>query len=578
MREIDDRYPEYAEPYEPVKKAKHYKGLSWKILSFPFFTVAAVFVSSLFVLNAPPSSPKKVPVKPEEPEGVIVTISAANYEEEYSGEEYVITPEYSYVALAGSKDVSSDVSVALTEDLSIAATEVGTYPFGLSASSFIVSSDKYEDIRVTVNDGYLKINPVNITVTITGNKLVKEYDRKAHTVTGYKVTISDERYTEEDMTFLGSDTLTRTDVGKEYMGLSSASFINNNTNYDVTFDVTDGYIEIEKAEVTVKITGNSSTVDYNGSAHSVSGYSVEIDNGNYTESLFRFSGTASATRTSAGTTYMGLNASQFRNLDSNFSVTFDVTDGYITINRTNEPTLSGLDVYDNLILDTDEFALISIKMMPNGIAPEGGKAIARVYVKNEDGIFEADDEYPFEYEGDGDSSEVEVVVEHRFPDGGDWLRERGKLVIEYTYPDGSTGTWESEEFYMYRGTFAYTNWDFGEYGILLNGNKIEVDLIFEQTVEFDDGGTMTISPDNVEIVSANVYTLVYDGTDFMDDMSVDKDMPDTVTFLTDDEGIMHMHLTYVFDINVDPGAPYEIWSNFSAEFHDKASGWDAGVW
>ena len=27
MREINDQYPEYAEPYEPVKGGKHHKGL-----------------------------------------------------------------------------------------------------------------------------------------------------------------------------------------------------------------------------------------------------------------------------------------------------------------------------------------------------------------------------------------------------------------------------------------------------------------------------------------------------------------------------------------------------------------------
>ena len=34
MREINDQYPEYAEPYEPVKGGKHHKGISKRFLFF----------------------------------------------------------------------------------------------------------------------------------------------------------------------------------------------------------------------------------------------------------------------------------------------------------------------------------------------------------------------------------------------------------------------------------------------------------------------------------------------------------------------------------------------------------------
>ena len=30
MRETDDRYPEFAEPYEPVKGGKHHKRWRWR--------------------------------------------------------------------------------------------------------------------------------------------------------------------------------------------------------------------------------------------------------------------------------------------------------------------------------------------------------------------------------------------------------------------------------------------------------------------------------------------------------------------------------------------------------------------
>lgn len=90
-----------------------------------------------------------------------------------------------------------------------------------------------------------------------------------------------------------------------------------------------------RATVTVTITGsnNGNGVTYDGASRSVSGYSVNISNSSYQESDFTFSGTASASRKDAGTTNMGLSASKFTNKNDNYSVTFNVTDGYIKINQ-----------------------------------------------------------------------------------------------------------------------------------------------------------------------------------------------------------------------------------------------------
>ena len=87
-------------------------------------------------------------------------------------------------------------------------------------------------------------------------------------------------------------------------------------------------------QVAATITGHTSTGTYNGSAQSVSGYDVSINYPGYTTSDFTFSGTASASRTSAGTTNMGLAASQFTNTNPMYrNVVFVITDGYIKINR-----------------------------------------------------------------------------------------------------------------------------------------------------------------------------------------------------------------------------------------------------
>ncbi|MBR2809575.1 MAG: hypothetical protein IKE33_05080 [Erysipelotrichaceae bacterium] len=572
MREIDDRYPEFAEAKEPRRRGKHHKGLNWV-----FFATSGLFVSTMFILNAPPSSA----IKPVEAKNVTVTIDVESIEEEYSGDEYVISPEYTFTALEGDQDVSDSVTVSLKPGTEFKARDAGTYPFGLTASSFDVAVEGYDDNTVVVNDGSLTIKPAEVTVTITGNNAILRYDRRIHEVEGYELTDDSEIYDLSNVSFKGEAKVSGIYAGKTFMGLSSSQFSNDDPNFNVSFDITDGYLQILRTNVNVNIIGNSNTLTYDGTSHSVSGYYAEIDNPVYSENLIAFDGYAEVSRTSVGTSTMGLSPEKFRSIDNNFSVTFSVTDGYIKINEpeNKNPTIRDLDVYDNVNMDMVEFAGVSFMMKPNEVAKAGGKAVFNVYVKKEDGTFEKDDEYPYEYIGEGDDSEVEIYVLHRMPEDKWRIRETGKLVGEYTYPDGSTGRYESEEFYMYKGSFVNLNWDYGEYGILLNGNKIEVDLIFDETVEFDDGETMSVSRDNVEIIEASAHAYVYDSDDnYVEELSSSKDMPDSVEYFTDDEGLLHMHLIYNFDIDVDPGAAYEVYTGFYAEFYDKASGWNAALW
>ena len=88
---------------------------------------------------------------------------------------------------------------------------------------------------------------------------------------------------------------------------------------------------IAQKAVNVTITGHHAMVEWDGEEHSVSGYDFSADTPLYTEAFFTFSGTAVATRTDYGTTTMGLDASQFENTNDNFTVTFHVTDGWLTI-------------------------------------------------------------------------------------------------------------------------------------------------------------------------------------------------------------------------------------------------------
>ena len=304
-----------------------------------------------------------------------VTITGANNTTDYDGDEHVVT---GYTATANTTlyDVTSDFTFTPATDATlvngvIAAkrTNAGTTNMGLkgsdagTANQFANTNTDFSTVTFNVTDGYQTINPIDVTVTITGHNNTADYDGTAHTVTGYNVSISNPLYTVNDFSFTGSvsdSTATRTNVvesgdtdGKTDMGLTNTMFTNTNTNFNqVTFNVTDGYQKIDPIDVTVTIVGANSTLPYDGNEHNVSGYTAMANTALYdVEHDFIFTpaadavyvnGVIAAKRTNAGTTYMGLKGTsagtenQFANTNPNFgTVTFVVTDGYQTIDKIN---------------------------------------------------------------------------------------------------------------------------------------------------------------------------------------------------------------------------------------------------
>ena len=88
-------------------------------------------------------------------------------------------------------------------------------------------------------------------------------------------------------------------------------------------------------KITVEITGNSDSVVYDGTEHSVKDYTVKISDSRYTEKDFTFSGKALASGINAGTYEMGLKADQFKNTNARFkNVEFVIkADGVLTITQ-----------------------------------------------------------------------------------------------------------------------------------------------------------------------------------------------------------------------------------------------------
>ena len=210
---------------------------------------------------------------------------------------------------------------------------------GLTEEYFKNENANFSKVIFNVTDGYMEITPVadEVVVTIAGNNASAVYDGTEHKVTGYTVvSISNKLYKESDFSFSGTAEAKRTEAGTTYMGLTAEDFANKSANFaNVTFKVTDGYMEITPVtdEVVVTIEGNHDSKTYDGTEHVVTGYEVTgISNVLYTKDNFSFSGNAEAKRTAVGKTDMGLTAANFKNESANFSnVTFKITDGYMEI-------------------------------------------------------------------------------------------------------------------------------------------------------------------------------------------------------------------------------------------------------
>jgi uncharacterized protein (TIGR02145 family) len=244
---------------------------------------------------------------------------------------------YEVVSISNPLYAESDFSYAGDEDDTVAAgTQVSTYYMNLSAGQFVNNNTDFVPV-FNVTNGHLAILSRHVTVTIAGNADTAVYDGQSHFVAGYRVVSIDQpHYTENDFTFTGDATATGLNAGIYPMGLAAGQFENHNANYqEVTFVVTDGFLTVTPKPVEVLVTGNKDTADYNGSAHTVTGFALATAADLYDIGSTRFVGTvddSTATRTDAGTTYMGLAAGQFTNTDANFEVTFNVTDGYQYVN------------------------------------------------------------------------------------------------------------------------------------------------------------------------------------------------------------------------------------------------------
>ena len=239
-------------------------------------------------------------------------------------------------------ELSGDSSVGIT-----LKNGTGVFTSGLSGkgteSNFTSDSSNY---MVDLKNGEACIT--NKVKDVTASGYEGGYDGNAHSITVSAPDGAAVKYGTEEGSYALDTCPSYTDVGTYTV------------YYEVSkegFDPSTGSatVKINPIDATVTIIGKTDTAEYDEKAHSVNGYDAVANSDLYdVANNIKFNGSATASQTNAGTSYMGLTAEQFENTNSNFNnVVFVVTDGYQTITPTNAvittiPKTKGILVYNGL--------------------------------------------------------------------------------------------------------------------------------------------------------------------------------------------------------------------------------------
>lgn len=284
-----------------------------------------------------------------------VTLESNSGKFTYNGKDHSVSGYDVITKADNGKDVKVDaefigVSASRTEK------DVGSYPVTFKFKGNLVDKEgligKIDSnlyyIVSDVKEGTLTIEKIKdeVTVKITGNTKTVTYNGKEHNVTGYATDVGDKPIT----VALKDGKVAEakgTDVGTYYMQLTAADFVVTSDIYaNIKVIVEDGWLKINRRpmppvnppitdKITVEITGNSDSVVYDGTEHSVKDYTVKISDSRYTEKDFTFSGKALASGINTGAYEMGLKADQFKNTNARFkNVEFVIkADGVLTITQ-----------------------------------------------------------------------------------------------------------------------------------------------------------------------------------------------------------------------------------------------------
>lgn len=272
-----------------------------------------------------------------------IELTANNGEAKYDGTLKTVDGFKAIVAA----DNGADIYEQLKEELAAhgQGTDAGRYDVCFTRGGEIIPAtdlvgrvlnDKYWVTKA--DQGKLTITPRSLIITSASDS--KYYDGTP--LTNKTITVTGDGFVEgEGATY--NVTGSQTEVGSSKNTFNV--IFNDNTkaaNYAVEKKLGDLTVNRRPMppvnppimdEITVEITGNSDSVVYDGTEHSVKDYTVKISDPRYTEADFTFTGKAEASGVNAGTYEMGLKAEQFKNTNARFTnVKFVIkADGVLTI-------------------------------------------------------------------------------------------------------------------------------------------------------------------------------------------------------------------------------------------------------
>ena len=298
---------------------------------------------------------------------VTVTVTEKSDSVVYDGQEHSVTGYKSMTADNALYNVKTDVAETPTEAWTAKGTNVGKYEVGITAKDFKNTSVNFTNVVFEIVDGELEITPVTdkVTVTVVEKSDNVTYDAAEHSITGYESMTADNAL--YDVTKNVAETKTAawtakgTEAGEYPVGIVSGDFKNTSKNFaNVEFVIVDGALTIttDDTEVVVTVTGNTKTVVYDGTEHSVEGYTVDV-NGLPITVTPKAGTEAKASGTNAGTYYMGLTADDFTAESNNYSnIRIVVTDGWLKIDPiTDKVTVTITENADTVEYDGKEHSV-----------------------------------------------------------------------------------------------------------------------------------------------------------------------------------------------------------------------------
>jgi hypothetical protein len=287
-------------------------------------------------------------------DGVEVVITEHGDTVLYDGKEHIV---WGYVFHSNDKLYVPENATLTTSD-SVSGINAGSYSMNLSADDFKNNNPNFTNVKFTIRHHYLVIVPIeNVNVTIKEHADTFIYNGSVQSVSGYDIIPDNPLFMSDNLTFKGDSVVSAVSAGKYTMDLSSSDFLPATNNFkEIHFSVEhDTMVVLPKKGVTVHVTEHADTFFYDGEEKVVGGYDLDIEDPLYAESDILFTGIDTVRGIAVGKYGMGLQSSDFENINPNFdSVEFIITHDSMMISPMEEVTVMLSMKGDTLVYNGQE--------------------------------------------------------------------------------------------------------------------------------------------------------------------------------------------------------------------------------